>query len=241
MPLPKSTKPVKRTLMRDQVYETLLDLIIHQKLAPEEKLLDHELSERLGVSRTPVREALRRLEDEGFVATAANQWTRVAPIDLTEANELYPIISALECLAISTAMNLKDEAFISKLEEVNRNMDRAIKTGKASKVTVIDTEFHDVLCSGSTNKENAKILKNLKLKMRRTEQIFFAQEQLGEGSVKEHDAIIGALHDGDVDSIQQMLRQHWSEGLARRKVAGVKYEERQQTQTKSVEQAMHNE
>ena len=220
MPLPKSTKPIKRTLMREQVYETLLDLIIHQKLAPGEKLVDHELSERLGVSRTPVREALRRLEDEGFVATAANQWTRVSLIDLTEANELYPITSALECLAITTAMNLKEKVFISQLEDVNRNMARVIKAGKASKVTELDTEFHEVLCSGSTNQENAKILRSLKLKMRRTEQFFFAQEQLGEESVTEHDNIIGALHDGDIDSIQQMLRQHWSQGLVRRKAAG---------------------
>lgn len=206
--------------MRDEIYETLLELIIDQELSPGEKLVDKELAERLGVSRTPVREALRRLEDEGFVATAANQWTRVSAIDLTEANELYPIISALECLAITTASHLKEKAFISKLEDVNRTMARAIKSGKASRVTVIDTEFHELLCSRSTNNENAKILRNLKLKMRRTEQIFFAQEQLGEDSVKEHENIIGALHDGDVDSIQQMLRQHWSEGLTRRKAAG---------------------
>lgn len=75
--------------MRDEVYRTLRNWIITGKLKPETKLKDKDLSETLGISRTPIREALLRLEDDGLVITKANRWTLVAPIELKEAENLY--------------------------------------------------------------------------------------------------------------------------------------------------------
>ena len=92
MPLPESVPKVSRTLAREDAYGKLRGWIIDGTLKPDEGLNDREIGAALGVSRTPVREALRRLEDEGLVVTASNRWTRVAALDLTQAVESYPII-----------------------------------------------------------------------------------------------------------------------------------------------------
>jgi DNA-binding GntR family transcriptional regulator len=80
MPVPPAANKLEKSLMRDDVYSRLRDWIITGTLEPGEKLRDADLAEQLGVSRTPVREALRRLEDEGLIETKQNAWTRVAPV-----------------------------------------------------------------------------------------------------------------------------------------------------------------
>ena len=103
MPLPRIAKKMSRTLARDEAYEKLRGWIIAGRLCPGETLRDQDIATALGVSRTPVREALRRLEDEGLVETALNRWTRVASLDLEEAAETYAVVEALELLALELA------------------------------------------------------------------------------------------------------------------------------------------
>src|SRR5688500_8344447 len=102
-PLPADAPPLPQVSARERIYEAVKGWIVEGVLDPEEQLRDVELAEHFGVSRTPVREALRQLEDEGLVATARNRWTRVAPLDLSEGARLVPILSALEILALRTA------------------------------------------------------------------------------------------------------------------------------------------
>src|SRR5579863_1863573 len=85
--------------LRQRVYQALQDAIVCGDLAPGERLRDHELAARLGVSRTPVREALQRLEDEGLVATAPRASTRVTPLDARAAREAFPVVATLHALA----------------------------------------------------------------------------------------------------------------------------------------------
>ena len=100
MPLPQSESKLSRTLAREEVYCRLRAWIIDGRLRPGELLRDQDIAATVGVSRTPVREALRRLEDEGLVETALNRWTRVAPIDIGKAAEIYAIVEALELFAL---------------------------------------------------------------------------------------------------------------------------------------------
>ena len=105
MPIPESGPKISRTLARDDAYNKLRGWIIDGTLKPEEVLHDQHIAALLGVSRTPVREALRRLEDEGLVETGGwNRWTRVQlPLDLNRAAEIYAIIEVLEVLAFKQA------------------------------------------------------------------------------------------------------------------------------------------
>src|SRR3712207_7824255 len=126
MPLPTDTAEIPRLSARERIYETMKSLIVDGVLEPEEQLKDLELAERFGVSRTPVREALRQLEDEGLVETARNRWTRVAPLDLGESTRLLPILSALETLALRSAWPLAPEV-VEQMERCNRAVAKAVE------------------------------------------------------------------------------------------------------------------
>src|SRR5271163_2564263 len=127
MPLPQSESKLSRTLAREEVYGCLRAWIIDGRLRPGELLRDQDIAVTVGVSRTPVREALRRLEDEGLVETALNRWTRVAPLDLNRAAEIYAIIEVLEVLAFKQAFPRLTGEVLRALEDANQSMRTAAK------------------------------------------------------------------------------------------------------------------
>lgn len=110
-----SSDNLRRTFVRKEAYHLLRDWIVKGKLEPGQKLRDKELAERLGVSRTPIREALLRLEDEGLVQTKANSTTLVAPLDLHNALNLYSIVWTLEGLAMKQAFELITHKIIDSM------------------------------------------------------------------------------------------------------------------------------
>ena len=215
MPIPTSTKPIQRTLMREQVYETLLNLIISHELAPGEKLVDKDLAAQLGVSRTPIRESLRRLEDEGFVATAANQWTRVAPIDMSQGEDIYPIICELETLALNTVEEHLDASRIALMEKANDEFEIAVQDGDTRNAMRLDTLFHSILVESGGNQEIAPLLHVLKLKVQRLEFSFFQYKDIATKSVEEHQSVIAHLRENDMDRARNALRKNWLNGLVR--------------------------
>src|SRR4051794_10514446 len=91
--------PFERDLLRDRAYAAIRDAIVDGTLAPGERLRDPELCAWLGLSRTPVREALARLESDGLVETAPQRFTRVALLDRREAQDAFPVVAALHALA----------------------------------------------------------------------------------------------------------------------------------------------
>ena len=117
MPVPINSKPINHFSMREEVFNTLLTWIMEGELRPGEKILDKELAENMGVSRTPVREALRRLEDKGLVESSANRWTRVAQVSVKEPEMIYPIIWNLEELAVAQAMEHFIKADFKKMKK----------------------------------------------------------------------------------------------------------------------------
>ncbi|MCS7068577.1 MAG: GntR family transcriptional regulator [Meiothermus sp.] len=210
MPIPPSTATLERPILRESVYERLRDWIVTGVLEPGEQLRDQELALRLGVSRTPVREALRRLEDEGLVETAKNRWTRVRPVELDETRQIYPIILALEQLALELALPRLREADLKALQRYNRRFAQAIAGGDAALAAEMDIAFHGVLVERSENPELIGILRSLKHKYRRLEQLFFGHAALGRDSPRQHQQLIEALSRRDLAAAQRILKQNWS-------------------------------
>ncbi|WP_223693928.1 GntR family transcriptional regulator [Leifsonia poae] len=129
MPLPvKDTKPVERQLLRDVVYTRLYDGIIDGTLEPGETLLDEKLTAWLGVSRTPVREALMKLADIGLVEMAPNRYTRVAPIDLRAIDEAIYATGILHEHAARTGIPQLTPAAITRLEKLARDARKHAKS-----------------------------------------------------------------------------------------------------------------
>src|SRR5258708_11164541 len=119
MPLPPTTTPLARVCLRDVAYAQMRDWIIDGTLQPGEPLRDEALAEALGMSRTPIREALQRLEDDGLVGTTTARRTFVSPVTLTQAREVFPIVAALEGLAGRLAAAQMDDAALDEMRAQN--------------------------------------------------------------------------------------------------------------------------
>lgn len=201
--------------MRDEVYATLLNWIMEGELRPGEKLLDKELAENLGVSRTPVREALRRLEDKNLVEASANRWTRVSMITTDEAELIYPIIWTLEALAISIAIPHLSEADLKQMETENENLKHAIAKGDPIAASKADAGFHDVYIKKSNNPHMIDILSDLKIQHRRLEVIYFEGCSCASESVAEHSLIIEALKTNNTQQVEHLILSNWKSSLGR--------------------------
>ncbi len=219
MPVPNAAPILKRTLAREQIYAELRDWILGGILAPGERLHDMALAEQLGVSRTPVREALRRLEDEGLIQTAPNRWTRVAPLDLADAVNLYPIIWNLEQLALDLAIDALDDSELEDMERANRRLAAALDAEDANAATTADSEFHQIFIDLCGNPELVSILAAAKLKLRRIELHYFGGFA-SRASTLEHAALVNALELGDFDAVAAAIEANWRNSQRRLQEAG---------------------
>lgn len=215
MPLPSKTKPIGRSCMREEVYNTLLTWIVEGDLAPGEKLLDKELAEYMGVSRTPVREALRRLEDKKLVESSANRWTRVAEVSINELEKIYPIIWSIEVLAVSEAIALLTKEDFRKMELANQALAKAVEIGDSLKCSQADLAFHDVFIARADNPYLSAILQDLKIQCRRVEAIYFKGIGSARYSLEEHNEILDALKSQNLAFAQSMIRGNWESSLKR--------------------------
>jgi DNA-binding GntR family transcriptional regulator len=213
MPVPESAGTVSRTCLRDLAYERLRDWIIDGTLAPGEPLRDEALAEALGVSRTPIREALQRLEDDGLVVTSATRRTYVSPVTLTQAREIFPIVANLEGLAVRLAIPHVRASDIATMRRANERLARALAGCDASAALEADTALHAVVIERSGNHELAAVLTELKSKVRRIERTFWGSADRAD-SLRDHEQLIAALHAHDALLAQHVIAQNWERGLS---------------------------
>ena len=219
MPIP-TIETFERTFIRDNAYESLRDWIVTGQLGPGEKLKDKELAAQLGVSRTPVREALRKLEDEGLVESAANRWTRVMPLDLGETERIYPIIRSLELLALDLAIPHLSEQHLLEMQGANDDLRAASGDGDPRAAVAADAALHQVLIGASANPELKSLLRQLKTRYRRLELAYFGDAESLAASYEEHRALIAALRDRDLDAARRILAANWRASVRRLRAQG---------------------
>jgi DNA-binding GntR family transcriptional regulator len=215
MPVPDVVETIQPQLMREEVYLTIKRWIVDGALAPGEKVRDLQLAERLGVSRMPIREALNRLADEGFVEMAANRWTRVSPLNPEDAERIYPIIWSLERLAVRLAgPNLGDRG-IDAMARSNARLRAALEAGEGVEASRADAEFHQAYINATGNSELVKILSGLKIKLRRLEIAYFGGSVVASRSIEEHELVIEALRRGDIERAADAVCQNWQQSFDR--------------------------
>jgi DNA-binding GntR family transcriptional regulator len=215
MPIPQIPEPIDRRPMRSQVYVKIRDWIISGALSANEQVRDSELALRLGVSRTPVREALQRLEDEGLVQTMPNRWTRVSPIEVGDARRLYPVICALECVAVRASGARLSAADLKEMDEANGRLIRALRRKNPVAASLADCDFHFVPVRGSHNPELITVVQDLKVKLRRLEVTYFHRGAIAERSTLEHKRILAALRRKEVEAAAACIEANWRNSLAR--------------------------
>lgn len=133
MPIPTGTQPARRTLLRDQIYDRLLQAVVNGELKPGEPLVDSQLEEWLGASRTPIREAIGRLSNVGLIEVIPQKGTRVAELDLVQFGQVIEMLGVLDVAVIREATPLLTDKDRAELRKIKTAIDR--KTGPVSKKT----------------------------------------------------------------------------------------------------------
>jgi len=211
------TQPIQRTSLSEEVYQRLQQQIITLTLAPGQKLNDQQLAETFGVSRTPVREALKKLEEEGLVVAKRGSRTNVTMLDATQARQTFPIVATLHALAARLAFPLP-EADITRLIELNQTFQEAINRGDAASALQLDDAFHGLFLERSQNGQLADTLNRLTPMIRRLEYAQFSRH--GHDSVTDHQTIIEACQNGRIEDLVRATELNWN-GLGRHLIASL--------------------
>jgi DNA-binding GntR family transcriptional regulator len=186
----------------------LRDAILDGTLEPGEQIKDAEIAEWLGLSRTPIREALARLEEYGLVETAPNRYTRVTPLSAGDARDAFTVVAALHSLAAWLGALRVEESELATMRRANEDFAAALRANDVDRAIAADDRFHDVLVQASANREIARSLERLMPKVRRLERARFGS-LAGRRSVEGHDQIIALCASGEAEAAAQAVREQW--------------------------------
>jgi DNA-binding GntR family transcriptional regulator len=220
LPVPAETKPIGRQRAREVVIERLRAWIIDGELQPGEVVKDSEIAATLGVSRTPVREALLHLEREGLIESQPGRWTRVAPLDASHPEKLYPVIIALETLSVQLAA--RNPEGLVEIEAAQQRFAAAVarfaETGQhddARAVRAGDDAFHEAILRAASNEYLTEALLPLRTIARRFETWYFGRTPaIGAASVADHERILTALRAGDAEAAAKIMSANMGRSLA---------------------------
>ncbi|MDR5699671.1 GntR family transcriptional regulator [Agromyces aerolatus] len=208
MPL-TTPRPGRPSSLRDYAYTELRDAIVSGELAPGERLRDPELESWLGVSRTPIREAIARLELAGLVRTQRAKQTVVAPLDTRAALAAQRIAASLHELAVREAVPQLTEADLDAMRAANDAFSAALRAGDVDAAIAADDDFHGVAVRASANPLLPGLLEQVTPQLRRLERARFGS-LAGRGSVADHDRIIARCAAGQVEEAALAARENWS-------------------------------
>lgn len=207
---------ITRYTLRSQAQEVLLEKILHGELAPGENINLSELAEELGISRTPLREALLSLSEQGLVGIGeGNKGFYVWPLTLEEAENLGEISRVLESLAIRTTEDVREEQ-IDNLRMINERLEEV--HGKPRKMMEWDDRWHEWLITGTENKELKAMIQQVRNRFYRYRWYGYDYVVLHglaakRQSIEQHAAITDALEGGDMERATELVEEHWDIGL----------------------------
>ena len=194
--------------LRDIVFEAIKEAILKGRIKPGERLMEVQLAEEMGVSRTPVREAIRKLELEGLVVMVPRKGAYVSGLTMKDAAEVFEIRSSLEGLAAALAAERITDDEIKMLDKILSEITKASEKGDAETVIKKDVEFHQILFNASRNERLAQIVNNLKEQIDRFRIQSFSNPLRVKNVVSEHKAIIDAIKQGDSESAEKLAKAH---------------------------------
>ncbi|MEV0714912.1 GntR family transcriptional regulator [Asanoa sp. NPDC050611] len=208
MPVPSHVDVIPRSLLRDNAYHSIRDAIVNGTLEPGERLNDADLARWLGVSRTPVREALTRLEEAGLVQTKPGRYTMVSPLDVRSARAAQSVTAAMHELAVREAVPRLTPNEIDAMRAANKRFAAALRAGDVDAAIASDDEFHGVAVTASANAAVRTVLEQFTPVLRRLERLRFASLS-GRDSVALHDRIVDLCAAGDVEGAARAARDNW--------------------------------
>ncbi|NLJ99809.1 MAG: GntR family transcriptional regulator [Clostridia bacterium] len=194
--------------LRDVVFETLREAIIDGKLKPGERLMEVQLAEDMGVSRTPIREAIRKLELEGFVIMVPRKGAYVSEISKKDIADVFEIRAALESLAAGLAAERITEEELEELQQFLLKVTVNAELGDLEKVVDSDTEFHDLIYQASRNSYLVQIIYNLRERIQRFRSTSLSYPGRIKQTLDEHGKLMEAISGRDIIQARLLAQKH---------------------------------
>ena len=194
--------------LRDVVFNTLRQAILKGELAPGERLMEIQLAEKLGVSRPPIREAIRKLELEGLVTMIPRRGAEVAQITEKHLRDVLEVRRALDALAVELACERITAEELESLKEACANFAKETKQGNANRLARADVAFHDIILNASGNERLVQMISKLSQQMYRYRLEYVKDETSYERLIAEHEAIYEAICSRDGRAGAEAIKNH---------------------------------
>lgn len=199
--------------LEEKVYKTLEDQILSQKLTAGEAVTEMKLSAELGVSRTPVREALQRLDREGLIKLIPNKGAFVIGISEKDLIDIYMIRMRLEGLAARITAEKADESTVRHLRENTELTEFFISKGNVERVKDLDSDFHDIIYRACESRMLCKTLSELHRYIASYRKLSLTVEGRIEKSFEEHKQICDAIEKKDMENADRLMSRHVEHAL----------------------------
>lgn len=203
-------KSIERLPLREQIHRRLIKSLIAGEFPPGSKVKDTEIAEMLGISRTPAREALLRLEQDGFLKNLVGRGFVVQPLDPREPEEIYPLIIELECMALKAAPPWTPGA-IAKLRQLGATI--AAPDTPPLRRLELDVQWHGLLIEPCGNSHLLRVVSQLKQLVQRYLHAYILTCPDIRPSVDHHGQILDRLEAGETDTATDILTEHWLRNL----------------------------
>ena len=194
--------------LRDVVFNTLRQAILRGELKPGERLMEIQLANKLGVSRTPIREAIRKLELEGLVLVIPRKGAEVADIKEKSLRDVLEVRKALEELSVQLACEKITKEEIEELKEAAETFKKAQKTKDITQIAEADVHFHDIINTASGNQKLIQLLNNLREQMYRYRVEYLKNNEVYEQLLEEHEFLIQAVIKHDKAQAKDIICRH---------------------------------
>lgn len=194
--------------LRDVVFKTLRQGILTGELKPGERLMEIHLANRLGVSRTPIREAIRKLELEGLVTMVPRRGAEVAQISEKNLKDVLEVRRALDVLAVELACDRITKEELEKLKEAKEEFVRLTQTKDTSLISKSDEAFHDIITRSTRNDRLIQLVSNLSEQMYRYRFEYIKDSNYHSRLIKEHEDIFRAIFEHDKEAAAKAATLH---------------------------------
>lgn len=194
--------------LRDVVFNTLRQAILRGELKPGERLMEIQLANKLGVSRTPIREAMRKLENEGLVLMVPRKGAEVAEITEKSLRDVLEVRGALEELSVQLACDKITKEEIERLKVAAKEFESVLSSADITIVAAKDVDFHDIIYAATDNPKLIQLLNNLREQMYRFRAEYLKRSEFHPQLLKEHQEIIKAIETHKKDEASKIICQH---------------------------------
>ena len=194
--------------LRDVVFNTLRKAILRGELKPGERLMEIQLANKLGVSRTPIREAIRKLELEGLVLMIPRKGAEVAQITEKNMQDVLEVRKALEELSVQLACERITPEQVEEMKMAAEDFRKVLKSGDVTKIAEADVKFHDIIFAATNNQRLITLLNNLREQMYRFRVEYLKQKECYPQLLEEHDKLITLISGGEVEEACELMGCH---------------------------------